>query len=46
MPFMKGRAPVRRTIQYLTSGKLELKDRIRVFSINYNTFGQHHDGAR
>jgi small subunit ribosomal protein S25 len=43
---MKGRAPIRRTIQYLNSGKLVLKDKIRIFSINYNTFGQHHDGAR
>lgn len=43
---MKGKAPIRRTIQYLSSGKLVLKDSIRIFSINYNTFGNHHNGAR
>lgn len=46
MPFMKGRAPIRRTIEYLTSGNLVLKEQIKVLSINYNTFGSHHDGAR
>uniref|UniRef100_A0A6B2EC64 Small ribosomal subunit protein mS25 n=1 Tax=Phlebotomus kandelakii TaxID=1109342 RepID=A0A6B2EC64_9DIPT len=46
MPFMKGKAPVRRTIQYLTSGNLMLKKQVRIFSINYNTFGEHHKGAR
>lgn len=46
MPFMKGRAPIRRTIEYLTSGNLVLKEQIKVLTINYNTFGQHHDGAR
>lgn len=43
---MKGRAPVRRTMQYLTSGKLVLKERVKIFSVNYNTFGEHHAGAR
>lgn len=46
MPFMKGRAPIRRTIEYLTSGNLVLKEQIKVVSFNYNTFGSHHDGAR
>lgn len=46
MPFMKGKEPIRRTIEYLTSGKLALKDRIKILSINYNTFGDHHKGAR
>ncbi|GAB0090195.1 Probable 28S ribosomal protein S25, mitochondrial [Sergentomyia squamirostris] len=46
MPFMKGRAPVRRTIQYLTAGKLVFKKQVKIFSINYNTFGEHHKGAR
>jgi small subunit ribosomal protein S25 len=36
MPFMKGREPIRRTIKYLEAGKVVLKDKIRVFSINYN----------
>ncbi|XP_059622957.1 small ribosomal subunit protein mS25 [Phlebotomus argentipes] len=46
MPFMRGRAPVRRTMQYLTAGKLVFKKNVRIFSINYNTFGHHHKGAR
>lgn len=46
MPFMKGRAPIRRTIEYLSSGKLVLKDKVKIFSVNYNTYGEHHDGAR
>jgi hypothetical protein len=36
MPFMVGRAPVRRTIKYLEAGRIVLKDKIRIFSINYN----------
>lgn len=36
MPFMIGRAPVRRTLKYLESGKIVLKDQIKIFSINYN----------
>lgn len=46
MPFMKGKAPVRRTLKYLESGKLVLKDKIKIFSINYNDIGQHHQGAK
>lgn len=46
MPFMKGRAPIRRTLKYLESGKLVLKDQVKILSINYNTFGDHHEGAR
>lgn len=46
MPFMIGRAPVRRTLKYLQDGKLVLKDSIQIFSINYNTFGDHHHGVR
>lgn len=46
MPFMKGRAPIRRTLKYLESGRLVLKDKIKIFSVNYNTYGEHHDGAR
>lgn len=43
---MKGKAPIRRTLQYLNGGKLVLKERVKIFSVNYNTFGDHHDGAR
>ncbi|XP_065332446.1 small ribosomal subunit protein mS25 [Cloeon dipterum] len=46
MPFMKGIAPIRRTVQYLQSGKLSLKDRVQVFSVHYNRLGENHQGAR
>lgn len=46
MPFMKGKAPVRRSLQYLNAGRLALKEKIKVFSVNYNTYGDHHEGAR
>lgn len=43
---MKGNAPIRRTLNYLNAGKLVLKDSVKIFSVNYNIFGEHHDGAR
>lgn len=46
MPFMVGPAPVRRTLKYLEAGKLVLKDKIKIFSVNYNTSGDNHHGAR
>lgn len=46
MPFMRGPAPIRRTIEYLERNKLVLKDRVKIFSINYNTHGENHEGAR
>lgn len=46
MRFMKGKAPVRRTLNYLNAGKLFMKEQIKVMSINYNTFGEHHKGVR
>ncbi|KOB67080.1 Mitochondrial ribosomal protein S25 [Operophtera brumata] len=46
MPFMKGRAPIRRTIQYLNAGKLVLKDKIKVFSVAYNITGQNNTGTK
>ncbi|KAJ9577933.1 hypothetical protein L9F63_025206, partial [Diploptera punctata] len=46
MPFMKGKAPIRRTLKYLQSGSLVFKDRVKVFCVNYNTQGLHHEGAR
>lgn len=36
MPFMKGKEPIRRTIKYLESGRIVLKDQIKIFSVNYN----------
>lgn len=46
MPFMKGPAPIRRTLKYLESGKLFFRKSVKIFSINYNTSGNHHEGAR
>ncbi|XP_046398569.1 probable 28S ribosomal protein S25, mitochondrial [Ischnura elegans] len=46
MPFMKGLAPIRRTLKYLEAGKLVFKNRVNIFSINYNSKGDHHEGAR
>jgi len=43
---MKGPAPVRRTLKYLNAGRIVLKERIKIFSVNYNTVGDHHKGAR
>ncbi|VVC28356.1 Thioredoxin-like fold,Ribosomal protein/NADH dehydrogenase domain [Cinara cedri] len=46
MPFMKGAAPIRRTMQYLDAGKIVFKDRIKIFSVHYNTLGENHHGTR
>ncbi|KAM0729676.1 Small ribosomal subunit protein mS25 [Formica fusca] len=46
MPFMIGKEPVRRTLKYLMSGQLVLKNKIQILSINYNTHSDHHKGAR
>ncbi|KAK7065416.1 28S ribosomal protein S25, mitochondrial [Halocaridina rubra] len=46
MPFMKGRFPLRRTQKYLESSNLVLKERVKVFTVNYNVSGNHHQGAR
>lgn len=46
MPFMIGKEPVRRTVKYLASGRLVLKDKIQILSINYNSHGSHHKGTR
>ncbi|XP_038219472.1 probable 28S ribosomal protein S25, mitochondrial [Zerene cesonia] len=46
MPFMKGRAPIRRTLNYLNAGKLVLKEKIKIFSVAYNIFGQNNTGAK
>ncbi|KAK9510345.1 hypothetical protein O3M35_005150 [Rhynocoris fuscipes] len=46
MPFMKGAAPIRRTLKYLETGKLFFRKGVKIFSINYNTSGNNHIGAR
>lgn len=43
---MIGRAPIRRTIEYLEAGRLVLKDSVKILSVNYNVYGDHHRGAR
>lgn len=43
---MKGRAPIRRTMDYLKAGKLVLKDKIKIFSVAYNITGQNNTGAK
>ncbi|XP_068109138.1 small ribosomal subunit protein mS25 [Hyperolius riggenbachi] len=46
MPLMKGRFPIRRTLQYLQSGEVVFKDAVRVMTVNYNALGEHGQGAR
>ncbi|XP_066159123.1 small ribosomal subunit protein mS25 [Euwallacea fornicatus] len=46
MPFMRGPAPIRRTIKYLEAGRLHLKDQIKILTVNYNTHGESHQGTR
>ncbi|KAJ8929786.1 hypothetical protein NQ314_017488 [Rhamnusium bicolor] len=46
MPFMKGVAPIRRTLKYLEAGRLILKDQIKIFTVNYNVIGKHHAGTK
>ena len=43
---MKGRAPIRRTLNYLNAGRLVLKDKIKIFSVAYNINGQNNLGAK
>lgn len=43
---MKGLAPIRRTLNYLENGRVIFKDKVKVFSVNYNENGDHHKGAR
>lgn len=43
---MKGRAPIRRTMDYLNAGRLVLKDKIKIFSVAYNINGQNNTGAK
>lgn len=46
MPFMKGPAPIRRTIKYLEAGRLVLKDQIKILTVNYNVIGSNHAGTK
>ncbi|MEE6502056.1 hypothetical protein FKM82_004401 [Ascaphus truei] len=42
---MKGRFPVRRTLQYLQSGDIVFKSSVKVMTVNYNTHGELGEGA-
>ncbi|XP_023022346.1 mitochondrial ribosomal protein S25 [Leptinotarsa decemlineata] len=46
MPFMKGPAPIRRTIKYLEGARLALKDQIKIMTINYHVTAPHHQGTK
>nr|XP_018913026.1 PREDICTED: probable 28S ribosomal protein S25, mitochondrial [Bemisia tabaci] len=46
MPFMHGHVPIRRTLKYLNAGQIILKERIKIFSLNFSSRGDHHKGAR
>ncbi|NXS89373.1 RT25 protein, partial [Erpornis zantholeuca] len=43
---MKGRFPVRRTLQYLSQGDVVFKSSVKVMTVNYNTAGELSEGAR
>uniref|UniRef100_A0A8D0DH16 Small ribosomal subunit protein mS25 n=1 Tax=Salvator merianae TaxID=96440 RepID=A0A8D0DH16_SALMN len=44
--WMKGRYPIRRTLEYLRQGDVVFKESVKVMTVNYNTQGQLSDGAR
>jgi small subunit ribosomal protein S25 len=37
MPFKKGKAAIRRSLEYLDKGQIVLKDRVKVVTINYTS---------
>uniref|UniRef100_A0A8C5PCT8 Small ribosomal subunit protein mS25 n=1 Tax=Leptobrachium leishanense TaxID=445787 RepID=A0A8C5PCT8_9ANUR len=41
---MKGRFPVRRTLQYLQSGEIVFKESVKILTVNYNTHGDPAEG--
>ncbi|TNN44107.1 28S ribosomal protein S25, mitochondrial [Liparis tanakae] len=43
---MKGRFPIRRTMEYLQKGDIIFKNRVKIMTVNYNTHGELSDGAR
>ena len=45
MPLMKGRWPVRRTIEYLEKGSIKLHKHTQCLTINYNTGHQASKGT-
>lgn len=43
---MKGRYPIRRTLEYLQKGEIIFKNRVKIMTVNYNTHGELSEGAR
>ncbi|KAM9342145.1 small ribosomal subunit protein mS25 [Pholidichthys leucotaenia] len=43
---MKGRFPIRRTLDYLQQGDIIFKNKVKIMTVNYNTGGELSDGAR
>jgi small subunit ribosomal protein S25 len=43
---MKGRFPIRRTLQYLGRGDVVFKESVKIMTVNYNTYGELGEGAR
>ncbi|XP_006630758.1 small ribosomal subunit protein mS25 [Lepisosteus oculatus] len=43
---MKGRFPIRRTLEYLQKGDVVFKNSVKIMTVNYNTHGELSDGAR
>lgn len=43
---MKGKFPIRRTLEYLQKGDIIFKNRVKIMTVNYNTLGDLSDGAR
>lgn len=43
---MKGRYPIRRTLEYLQKGDIIFKNRVKIMTVNYNTHGELSEGAR
>uniref|UniRef100_A0A3B5KU87 Small ribosomal subunit protein mS25 n=1 Tax=Xiphophorus couchianus TaxID=32473 RepID=A0A3B5KU87_9TELE len=43
---MKGRYPIRRTLEYLQKGDIIFKTRVKIMTVNYNTHGELSEGAR
>uniref|UniRef100_A0A8C8SAQ5 Small ribosomal subunit protein mS25 n=1 Tax=Pelusios castaneus TaxID=367368 RepID=A0A8C8SAQ5_9SAUR len=43
---MKGRFPIRRTLQYLSQGEIIFKSSVKVMTVNYNMKGERSEGAR
>ncbi|XP_056102932.1 28S ribosomal protein S25, mitochondrial [Rhinichthys klamathensis goyatoka] len=43
---MKGRFPIRRTLEYLQKGEIVFKKSVKIMTVNYNTHGDLSEGAR